>query len=245
MKQNTVPTIHSSNQVRKKRVRGAVQQVLELYKMGVTPREIALRVYGCDDYRFRQRVFSIIYWYGKRLGLLNTVRNYDQRRGEYIDVETGTVIGLDVKNGFIPHSSPVHPQDPFLGSYQTMQQLRASLPPSDRRVVDILSHVDRMIAVLPGISRESVIRQDACLLARINAGLDAWLIKIALSSIIISLLYHVPQRVHEFIEAVQDVYNHVDPMKALRECLEKGFKIPRPLFTVLVTRAVAILNGGT
>lgn len=227
------------------RRRGAVKQVLELYKSGFSPREIALRVYGDDSLKFRQRVFSIIYWYGKRLGLLNTHQQYDPEHGEFVDVETGTVVESEVRDGFVPHASPVHPQDPFLGSYRTMQQLRASLPSSDRRAVDVLVHVDRLMGAVPDVPRESIIRQDACMLARVNAGLDTWLVKIAMTSVIVALLYHAPRRVREFVDNARVIHERIDPIKAVRECFEKGFTVPPPILASVVTRAVAILNGGT
>lgn len=224
-------------------VKGAVRKVVELYKAGVPPREISLRVYGDDAPRFRQRVFSIIYLYGKRLGLLDTDRQLDTHRGEVVDIETGTVVEGEVRNGFIQHSSPVHPQDPFLGSYQTMQQLRASLNSSDRRVVDVLSHIDKLFGLLDDIPRESVIRQDACLLGTKNAHIDVWVSKIAVTSVIMSLLYHAPKRVEELVSQVEDLYERVKPLKAVRDCFEKGFTVPPQMMGVIMVNALRSMTA--
>ena len=147
--------------------RGKVSLVLDLYRSGLTPREIALRVYGEDSRRARQRVHSIINLYGKRLGLLRKDRVY--REGEVVESETGLYLGVEVRPGFIEHSKPVTNSAPFIGSYSNVRQLKASLRKSEVRIVNVMAMVDRLLGPL-NISHDSIVREEAMLLAKKFAG---------------------------------------------------------------------------
>jgi len=143
--------------------RGKVSLVLDLYRSGLTAREIALRIYGDDSRKARQRVHSIINLYGKRLGLLRGSRVH--REGEVVESESGVYLGVEVRSGFVEHSRPVTNSAPFLGSYCNVRQLKASLKREEVRVVNVLSLIDRIMGPL-GYPHDSMVREEAMYLAR-------------------------------------------------------------------------------
>ena len=147
--------------------RGKVRLVLDLYRAGLSPKEIAVKVYGSDSRRARQRVHNIIYLYGRRLGLLKEVRpREDAVRGEVVDASSGLVLrSKGLGEVFVEHSRPVTNSDPYLGSYRNMRQLKASLKRGDVRAVNAMGFVDRFLGPL-NVPHESVVREDAMLLAR-------------------------------------------------------------------------------
>jgi len=217
-----------------------VQKVLDLYRMGLPIEEIAKTVYGEANKKTKHRVSQIIYLYGKKLGKLNKNEVLDTHRGEYIDPQNGLVIREQIRDEYVSHSSPVHPQAPFLGANYNIRQLRASLNSKDRRVVDVLTHVDSIFGVLGNIEHDSVVRQTACLIASMNANLSTWLVKIAFTSVVVSLVFH-GYNPGDLFELVQYVYPRLKPREAIREVLGLGFRLPSHVLKEVLLRA--ILNG--
>ncbi len=169
--------------------RGKVRVVLDLYKSGLPPSEIALRVYGSDGRRFRQRVHSIINLYGKRLGMLKD-RRVHTAEGVVAESDSGLDLGSEVRPGFHDHRRPATPSDPFLGSYRNIVQLKASLRKGEARAVNVMSVVDRLLGPL-NFSHEGLVRQTAMLLARRLAG-GGRVKDIASVSAMVSLLINRP-----------------------------------------------------
>ena len=150
--------------------RGKVRLVLDLYKSGLTPKEIAIRVYGGDSRKYRMRVHRIVYLYGKRMGLLSENKNVkDDVRGETIGSDGLVVRERGLGDSFITHSRPVTQSNPFLGAYRNIRQLKASLKREDVRAVNVMSYVDRFLGPL-NLSHESMVREDAMYLARRFSG---------------------------------------------------------------------------
>ena len=183
--------------------------IIQLFKSGFSINEIAERVYGEDNYRNRQRVRMTIYLYGKRLGLLKGNIVYDRFRGEFIESQSGLVVERELRADFVEHSCPVPPQAPFLGGYSNVVQLKASLSREDMVVYRALEYVDSFLALIHGLSRESVIRQSACLLVRGNRSL----IKkkgakvVAAACVAASVAYHAPRRLSEFLVIIEHADN--------------------------------------
>jgi hypothetical protein len=175
-----------------------VEKVINLAKLGLSAREIAEEVYGDGSYKYRQRVWNILYLYGKRLGMLDYTRVTDDYRGEVIDPESGLVLAeREIGESFIPHSKPVSPNAPFLGAYYSMRQLKASLSRDKVREVEVMSWVDKFLGPL-GYGHDSLVRADAMLIARRNAGLGSPKL-IGHASAIASVLVHRPSDFSRFI----------------------------------------------
>lgn len=75
----------------------------------------------------------------------------------------------EVGESFITHSRPINHSNPFLGAYRSIRQLKASLSREGVRAVNTMSYVDRFLGPL-NLPHESVVREEAMLLARKYAG---------------------------------------------------------------------------
>ncbi len=75
----------------------------------------------------------------------------------------------EVGESFITHSRPINHSNPFLGAYRNIRQLKASLSREGVRAVNTMSYVDRFLGPL-NLPHESVVREEAMLLARKYAG---------------------------------------------------------------------------
>lgn len=182
--------------------RGKVKLVLDLYRAGLPAWEIAARVYGVDSRRTRQRVYSIIYLYGKRLKMLSGSRVEDGARGEVTDPESGLVLGeRGFGESFVEHARPVTASSPFLGAYQNLRQLKASLKKEDVRAVNAMGFVDRLMGPL-GIPHESIIREEAMLLAKRFSGRGRPK-EVAAAAALASVIRHRPADVGFMMEVLE------------------------------------------
>jgi len=182
---------------------GVVSLVLDLYRSGLSPREIALKVYGSDSRRFRQRVHNIVYLYGKRLGLLRDTRPLeDGVRGETVDSSSGLVLREgELGESFVEHARPVTASSPFLGAYQNLRQLKASLKKEGVRAVNAMGFVDRLLGPL-GIPHESIIREEAMLLAKRFSGRGRPK-EVAAAAALASVIRHRPADVGFMLEVLE------------------------------------------
>ncbi len=169
------------------RGRGVVRAVAELYLRGLTPDEIAECVFGSSEPRFKKRVFRYV-WYARKTGLLNRLRS---------EIHEDEIVP-----DFRPGSRYVSFDKPFLGSFNSIKQLKASLNHREAKLMRILEFIDEFLGV---IEVHSIVKESASLIARLNIDLSIKFkySNLAIACCLASLLTHTPSLVREFIEVLK------------------------------------------
>jgi len=203
--------------------------------MGKSLGEIAERVYGSDNYKNRVKVSKILYLYGKRFGLLSSVV-FNDKTGEYVDKESGEVIEETITNEYFYSNSLPTPPQTLLGGYRNIVQLKASLNRKELRTYKLIERVGKLLSHL-GIRRESIVKQTASIIAKLNVTLtlkfDANVI--AAAAALISLIFHGYQ-VNDFWELIE--VQGIDRKKVLH--VLRDMRLPRDIANELSIRYIIL-----
>ena len=178
-------------------------------------------------------------------------RLVEEEYKELVKMVYGETDNIDMDKSFIPHQHLVHPQDPILGTqltnyvsgylrgkrlrrWEQIKEFKKYLSRRETILYETLSIIDRILYDLPS---ESIIRQEAMALARLNNGLDKTVN--AVLSCILAVLRHAPQRLGEYLKRIEELYGAealARSLEALRRDMYRvsGELVDKIIYSIIV-----------